>query len=362
VANDCGSCSVSILLGLGTGSFTSAVNYASGNTNNSRSITSGDFNGDSRVDLVVANYNGIVSILFGDGIGSFAPAVNRTAGAGITSISKADFNGDSRSDIVVSNFSLNNVSVLLNTTPSANFSVPTLNCQFNAITFTNSSSPVYTSWAWVFPGGNPSSSVLQNPIITYSASGTYSAVLTTSNSVGTSGGNIQTFFVTSSPTVTGISSNTLLCSGQTATLTASGANTYSWSPYPGGMFSSSGSSMFTVPPVGTVIYTITGTNTLTGCTNQTTLTQSSQNCTSIENLTQYNNLINAYPNPTKGLITIELNTNSKVCITNALGQLIYNEALSAGKYYIDIKNQSNGIYFMKVLQQDKQQTIKLIKE
>jgi PKD repeat protein len=350
VANDCGSCSVSILLGLGTGSFTSAVNYASGNTNNSRSITSGDFNGDSRVDLVVANYNGIVSILFGDGIGSFAPAVNRTAGAGITSISKADFNGDSRSDIVVSNFSLNNVSVLLNTTPSANFSVPTLNCQFNAITFTNSSSPVYTSWAWVFPGGNPSSSVLQNPIITYSASGTYSAVLTTSNSVGTSGGNIQTFFVTSSPTVTGISSNTLLCSGQTATLTASGANTYSWSPYPGGMFSSSGSSMFTVPPAGTVIYTITGTNTLTSCSNQTTLTQSAWDCSTVgvQNLSSSDNLVNAYPNPTKGLITIELNTNSKVYITNALGQLIYNEALSAGKHDIDLSKLSNGLYYVKI--------------
>jgi hypothetical protein len=360
VANDCGNCGASILLGLGSGTFTTAVNYTAGNT--SRSITSGDFNGDGKIDLGVANASGTVSILFGDGIGMFAPAVNYAAGSALTSISTADFNGDGKFDLVVCNYNTSNVSILLNTTPPANFSTPSLNCPFRAITFSNSSSPVYTSWAWVFPGGNPSISVLQNPIITYSASGTYSAVLTTSNSVGTSGGNIQTFFVTSSPTVTAVSSNSLLCAGQTATLTASGANTYSWSPYPGGMFSSSGSSMFTVPPVGTVIYTITGTNTLTGCTNQTTLTQSSQNCTGIENLTQYNNLINVYPNPTKGLITIELNTNSKVYITNALGQEVYNEALSSGKHDIDIQYQSNGVYFMKVLQQDKQQTIKLIKE
>jgi hypothetical protein len=51
-----------------------------------------------------------------------------------------------------------------------------------------------------------------------------------------------------------------------------------------------------------------------------------------------------------------------VYINNALGQVIYNEALIAGKHDIDIQNQSNGVYFMKVFQQEKQQTIKFIKE
>ncbi|MBL0049657.1 MAG: hypothetical protein IPP32_16360 [Bacteroidetes bacterium] len=60
------------------------------------------------------------------------------------------------------------------------------------------------------------------------------------------------------PTVT-VNSATI-CAGQTATLTANGATTYSWSnggtnnPHP-------------VTPLSTSNFTVTGTNTLTGCTN-----------------------------------------------------------------------------------------------
>lgn len=46
----------------------------------------------------------------------------------------------------------------------------------------------------------------------------------------------------------------------------------------------------------------------------------------------------------------------------ALGQIILTETMSAGKNNIDIQNQSNGIYFVKVIHNSKQQTLKLIKE
>ena len=41
-----------------------------------------------------------------------------------------------------------------------------------------------SSWQWQFPGGNPSSSTLQNPEITYSQPGTYNVMLTASNDNG----------------------------------------------------------------------------------------------------------------------------------------------------------------------------------
>ncbi|MBL7937192.1 MAG: T9SS type A sorting domain-containing protein, partial [Bacteroidia bacterium] len=57
-----------------------------------------------------------------------------------------------------------------------------------------------------------------------------------------------------------------------------------------------------------------------------------------------------------------LSTDSKVSITNTLGQTIVSENLHSGKHELNIYNQANGIYFVKVIQNTKQHTIKLIKE
>jgi subtilisin-like proprotein convertase family protein len=53
------------------------------------------------------------------------------------------------------------------------------------------------------------------------------------------------------------------------TLTASGANTYSWSPSAG--LSSTTGATVTANPTANTIYTVTGTNTTTGCSNTTTV-------------------------------------------------------------------------------------------
>jgi len=74
----------------------------------------GDFNGDGRNDLAVANYNsGDVSILLRDGEGTFAPAVSYRAGTYPTAIAAGDFNRDNTSDLAVANSFSDNVSILL---------------------------------------------------------------------------------------------------------------------------------------------------------------------------------------------------------------------------------------------------------
>lgn len=50
--------------------------------------------------------------------------------------------------------------------------------------FSDASSNNPTSWAWSFPGGNPSGSTEQNPSVTYPDSGDYSVTLTVSNENG----------------------------------------------------------------------------------------------------------------------------------------------------------------------------------
>ena len=109
VANT-GSGNISVLTGIGDGTFKPNVNYSAGSGPNS--IAVGDFNGDGKQDLAVANSGGNVSVLLGNGDGTFQPAVNHGAGSGADSVAIGDFNGDGNADIAVAN-SGGNVSVLL---------------------------------------------------------------------------------------------------------------------------------------------------------------------------------------------------------------------------------------------------------
>lgn len=59
-------------------------------------------------------------------------------------------------------------------------------CMGQAVTFSDLSYGSPTSWTWSFPGGSPSSSNLQNPTITYTATGQYNVGLTVTNANGTS--------------------------------------------------------------------------------------------------------------------------------------------------------------------------------
>ena len=103
---------VSILLGNGNGSFGAATNFAAGF--GSISVAAGDFNGDGKQDLAVANANSNnVSILLGNGNGSFGSPINIPVGSNPNSVAVGDFNGDGRQDLAVANFNSGNVSILL---------------------------------------------------------------------------------------------------------------------------------------------------------------------------------------------------------------------------------------------------------
>ena len=73
----------------------------------------GDFNGDGRTDLAVANFgSNDVSVLLGNGDGTFQDQVRYAAGTGPSAVA-GDFNGDGRTDLAVANDGSNDVSVLL---------------------------------------------------------------------------------------------------------------------------------------------------------------------------------------------------------------------------------------------------------
>lgn len=55
----------------------------------------------------------------------------------------------------------------------------------NTVNFTDTTSPLGTSWLWTFDGGTPATSTDQNPTVTYTAEGTYDVTLSVTNEFGT---------------------------------------------------------------------------------------------------------------------------------------------------------------------------------
>ena len=109
---------VSILLNNGDGTFQPAVNYAVGAL--PRAIAAGDFTGDGKQDLIVVNLgdvdnhvNGNLSLLKGNGDGTFQSPISITAGANPQSIVVSDFNGDKKLDLAVGDARTGILNILL---------------------------------------------------------------------------------------------------------------------------------------------------------------------------------------------------------------------------------------------------------
>jgi hypothetical protein len=109
-STDCTTGNVGILLGVGNGTFRTAVNYPSGY--GSYSVAVADLNGDGHLDLAVANQcvslnscnNGAVTILLNNGNGTFQPGTTYSSGGqGAVSVAIKDLNGDGFPDIILAN-------------------------------------------------------------------------------------------------------------------------------------------------------------------------------------------------------------------------------------------------------------------
>jgi N-acetylneuraminic acid mutarotase len=182
---------------------------------------------------------------------------------------------------------------------------------------------------------------------------------TTYSVIGASGTCKDTVYVTVSvnalPSLSVTSSSSLICSGESVTITADGANSFSWNI-------GDTTSIIVVNLLSTTAYTVAGTDG-NGCTAKTVITQNVDECLGIKsNKTGSDLHINVYPNPSNGNFIIETPAKINVRITNSIGQVIVEEELFEGRNKIDLNKQAMGIYFLELKQGKQTKTIKLIKD
>jgi PKD repeat protein len=79
---------------------------------------------------------------------------------------------------------------------------PLYGCMGQKVTYTDQSVGQTTTpvaWKWSFPGGTPSSSTAQNPVITYNSSGTYNVTEIVTDNTGAKDTLIKTAYITVEP-------------------------------------------------------------------------------------------------------------------------------------------------------------------
>jgi hypothetical protein len=103
---------ISVLLGNGDGTLQIHQEYLTGN--HPLALATADVNGDGHLDIIVADYNdNKVAVLLGNGDGTFKAHVDYATGNGPTSVAIGDFNGDGKLDLAVVNNTDNTVAILL---------------------------------------------------------------------------------------------------------------------------------------------------------------------------------------------------------------------------------------------------------
>jgi hypothetical protein len=106
--------SIGVLLGYGNGTFTAQTSYSTGGGSTPVSVAVADLNQDNRLDIIVGNYlSGSVGVLLGYGNGSFGAQTIFSTSFNPYSVAVGDFNNDSHLDIVVANTGSSNVGLLL---------------------------------------------------------------------------------------------------------------------------------------------------------------------------------------------------------------------------------------------------------
>ncbi len=177
------------------------------------------------------------------------------------------------------------------------------------------------------------------------------------NANGCIGSYSRAISVNALPVLAVTSSNTLICAGETASLTVSGVTSCTWNSGATGL-------SFTSSPTLTTTYTLSGTD-QNGCNNTASFTQSVNTCTGIQESHSESVGITIFPNPGNGIFTLNTRLSAGILnveIFNSVGVLVQTENVELNTGKIDLSNYPDGLYYVIIRSGQDQSVIKLIKE
>lgn len=162
--------------------------------------------------------------------------------------------------------------------------------------------------------------------------------------VGTDNGTNITVAAPPSVSIVSTPANGTICSGSSASLTASGATVFGWSP--AGSLSSAIGSNVTATPATTQLYTVIGTN-ANGCSNSATFTVTVQSCAGLEEESFGD--FEIYPNPVNELLSMnfgELKGIQTVIVLDLAGRKVLSDNLVSTT--VDVSSLESGKYFLMI--------------
>jgi hypothetical protein len=170
------------------------------------------------------------------------------------------------------------------------------------------------------------------------------------------------------PTNTTPNANQIICSGQSATLSASSTGTISWYSAVTSTVTLNTGNAFTTPTLSVGNYTYYAE--ATTCANsatRTAITLTVSTCTSIDTKVGNENLaITVFPNPSTGAFTIDVPASNSlitnITIMDVVGKIVYSQQVKESKYLLNLNHLANGLYTLKVESTEGVKTVKLIKE
>ena len=193
-----------------------------------------------------------------------------------------------------------------------------------------------TSWEWTFSGGNPSTSSMPSPFVTYPSTGTYTAQLITTNSWGADTIEIS-LFVENAPIISDFGN----------ILTTALGYSYEWF-WEGTSLSNSDSNSIEVNQAGYYHVVVTDSN---GCS-----ASSDSLFINLVSVNEYeDDQILFYPNPAGDVLNVVVQENTdlffELVLTNIYGQIVITPIKLDGKKEIEIGVQQlpKGVYFLNLI-------------
>lgn len=240
----------------------------------------------------------------------------------------------------------------LSVTAPCNLNTPTLSISGGTLVQcagvpVNLSASGASSYTWSTGPNTASTNVVPLANTTYTVFG--------SGVTGCIGSAIRTVSVNPLPIVNVSPTTQTMCVMNAATITVSGAVSYTWNP------SNSHASTFTLSPTVTNIYSVscTGTN---NCVATATAQVIVSQCVGLDENSIADEVI-IFPNPTQGIVTVLCSNpvNRTLEIIDVTGRVVKADNFGTSKYSVDIKELPQGVYYLKLISGNSIETKKLIR-